>query len=132
MYHIIVEKYGLASKQESKMTRNPYGVGCWKATMDQLVPVKNGKSIEIGSGIHTCFWKDRWCTPRPLMIEAPTIYAFAGNKNALAPDYWGIDGEGSGWNIHLRRCLNDWEIDEISSLLGCLEFRSNQYQSRKG
>lgn len=35
-------------------------------------------------------------------------------------DLWGWNGEG-GWNISLKRLLNDWEVEEMAMLLGLLD-----------
>lgn len=52
------------------------------------------------------------------MLETPNIYSHARNKNALVVDYWDQD---YGWNVLVRRYLNDWEFDEMARLLGILD-----------
>lgn len=74
--------------------------------------------MEVGLGEHTHFWKDKWCTLRPLMLETPYIYSMVQNKNVMVMDYW---DQESGWNVLVQRYLNDWEIDEMVHLLGILD-----------
>lgn len=49
------------------------------------------------------------------------MYALASNKEAKVTDCWGQNGKGDGWNIQLRRRLNDWEVVQMSRLLGLVE-----------
>lgn len=59
--------------------------------------------------------------PTALMVEAPSMYMLAVNKEDKVADCWVLMGEGGNWNINLRRNLNDWEMEEMTLLLGLVE-----------
>lgn len=47
------------------------------------------------------------------------FYLFNGyNKDARVVNYWEVYGDKSGWKVPVRRHLNDWEINKMTSLLG--------------
>lgn len=77
-------------------------------------------SMDVGNGNNIHFLEDIWCCPRPLKLEIPTIFNIASNKEASVANYWGNNGESTGWNIQLRHHLNDWEIECMVRLLGCI------------
>lgn len=60
------------------------------------------------------------CSIRPLRIKALLIYALALNKEVEVAECWNHQ-EGGGWNIHSRRNSNDWELKEMSYLLGLVD-----------
>lgn len=47
-----------------------------KTTLD----FRQGIKFEVGSGTRIRFWKDRWCTDRPLMLGSPSISAFRATR----------------------------------------------------
>lgn len=36
-------------------------------------------------------------------------------------DYWQPSGNGGCWNVDLRRNLNDWEVEEMGTLIGMID-----------
>lgn len=48
------------------------------------------------------------------MMESPTLFHLARNKEAKVKDYWVPminSSEDGAWNVDLRRGLNDWEME---------------------
>lgn len=103
---------------ETKSSFLPYGCSCWKAIINYLVDFKQGIKFEVVSVSKTRFLLDRRCSLKPLMLEHPTIYRLARNKEVMVEDYWVSVGDGSIRNVDLRGGLNDWEVDKMANLLG--------------
>lgn len=57
------------------------------AILNSLADFKKGIRIEVGSGVKTSFWTDRWCSSSSLMPEHPNLYRLACDKNAKVLDY---------------------------------------------
>lgn len=76
--------------------------------------------MDVGNGRNNLFWENKWCYPIPLRLEFPSIFNISSNRKAFVAEYWGNDGEGSRWNVQLRRHLNDWEVEDMLTLLGCI------------
>lgn len=108
----MADKYGIANDWESKSSSLYFGCSCWKAILNSLIDFKKGVRIEVRSGVKTSFWKDRWCSSSPLMLEHPNLYRLARNKNAKVMDYRSPRGDSGSWNVVLRCGLNDWEVDD--------------------
>lgn len=81
---VVEDKYGIVSEWELKSSLLPYG---W--------------------GSKTTFWVNRWCSSKPLLLEYPTLYRLARNKEVMVEDYWVPLGEGGIWNMDLRKGLDD-------------------------
>lgn len=81
---------------------------------------RQGIKFEIGSGTNMQFWKDRWCTNRPLMLESPSLFNIMINKDARVADCWVPYKEGGAWNVGLRRRLNDGEIADMTNSIELL------------
>lgn len=50
-------------------------------------------------------------------MEVPLSYGVAIKKHVKVTNYWDKRREWEYWKIELRRNLNDWEMDEMASLL---------------
>lgn len=51
------------------------------------------------------------------MLEHPTLYHLARNKEVMVEDYRVPVGDNNIWNVDLCRGLNDWEVDEMTNSL---------------
>lgn len=88
-----------------------------KAAMD----FRHGIKFEVGSGTRIRFWNDRWCTNRCLMLESPSLFSIARNKDAKVT-YCCVPSENGGaWRVDLRRRLNDWEIGDMTNLIEMID-----------
>lgn len=61
-----------------------------------------------------------WCADGPLKLEAPRIYEISVEKDVKVANC-NNSNERNSWNIPIRRNLNDWEIDEMTYLIGVVE-----------
>lgn len=77
--------------------------------------------IEVGSGSKTLFWKDRWCSNRPLAEEVPLIFCLTSMPTTKVNDFWIQEGTNGAWNVNLCRQLNDWELLEMESLIDLIQ-----------
>lgn len=78
----------MENEWDSKRSLLPFGVGCWKGIMQEMESFKTATRIEVGSGTKTNFWKDSWCSSRPLMMETPNMYKLARNREDRVMDCW--------------------------------------------
>lgn len=62
--------------------------------------------------------KDRWCLPRPLMLESLSLLYLTRDKEVKVVDYWVPIGEGGVQIVDLCKRVNDWELDDITNLHG--------------
>lgn len=77
---VVAEKHGVINEWETKRPSLPHGCGRWKVILNHMKDFQNRTVVEIGSGSKTRFWRDRWCSSRPLMEEYPNLYRLARNK----------------------------------------------------
>lgn len=99
-----MSKYGKANDWEFKKLISSHSVGCWKGIMHLLENFKEATWEDVSSRRKTSFWYDKWCSDRPLRIEAPTIYAISLCKDSKLANCW--NAQEGGWNILPRRNLN--------------------------
>lgn len=118
---VIACKYGVVSEWEANTPVRPYGCGCWRVIMKVAEDFKQGMKFEIGSGSRVHFWKDKWGMDRPLMLESPSLFNMVRNKDVKVADCWVSSREGGAWNIGLRRSLNNWEINDMTNLIGLVD-----------
>lgn len=129
----MADKYGVVNEWETKNTFISYRCSCWKAILHSLPDFKKRTRMEVGSRIRTTFWKDRWCSNRPLMLEHLTLYRLVRDYDVKVVEYWNPKGDSGFWNVDLCCSLNDWEVEELASLLGkvdpfCLRPGVEDYQ----
>ena len=77
--------------------------------------------LSMGNGRRLRFWKDIWCGEEALCDSFPSLYALSDNKEALVADMWDSSREEGGWIPRFIRSFNDWELDEILSLLNTVQ-----------
>lgn len=56
-----------------------------------------------------------------MKMEAPVIYRVASNHKVLVADIWEADERGRGRRLQLLRHLNDWELDQMTRVMGFLD-----------
>lgn len=81
-------------------------------------------SFKVGKGDSIWFWGDVWCSPSSSLKEAfPSISSLEGSVR----DHLVRHEERVAWNLHLRRPLNDWELEHLTTLLdGCSVGNGNE------
>lgn len=67
----------------------------------------------LHNGLHVRFWEDRWLGNTTLKDSYPGLYQIASNQKANVGQY----REGNNWTPLFRRNLQDWEINDLLSLL---------------
>ncbi|KAG5611955.1 hypothetical protein H5410_023236 [Solanum commersonii] len=60
--------------------------------------------FKVGNGTIISFWKDVWIGQETLMQIFPGLFSFCSNLDITIVESW-----SNGWDISLRRNLNDWE-----------------------
>ncbi|KAJ9680532.1 hypothetical protein PVL29_019761 [Vitis rotundifolia] len=101
--------------------REGFGVGLWKEISKEGLLLLNNVSFSVGDGKRVRFWKDTWCGNTPLCEAFPSLFDFAVSKDARVADCWDAMGEVGGWNPRFLRPFNDWEVDEVESLLRIIQ-----------
>ena len=78
----------------------------------------------MGNESRVKFWKDRWCSEKPLCDTFPTLFALFDAKEAWVVDFWDHCGEGGNYNLFFVRNLNDWELGVMECFLSKLQGHS--------
>ncbi|KAJ9708014.1 hypothetical protein PVL29_000195 [Vitis rotundifolia] len=118
---IISSKYDLQDGGWcSKVVRDRYGVGVWKAIRNGWENFQSHSRFIVGDGTRVKFWKDLWCENHSLEEAFPTLFNLSINKESWVAEAWEEDGVGGSWGPRFNRHLNDWEVGEVESLLGKL------------
>ena len=101
--------------------REAYGVGLWKAISKMRHLVTPSFGFVVSDGKKVRFWKDKWCGTTPLCEVFPSLFTLA-NKEAWVNEVWTIVGEmRESWTPRFNRPFNDWELEKVERLLGCLD-----------
>ncbi|WMV23794.1 hypothetical protein MTR67_017179 [Solanum verrucosum] len=66
--------------------------------------------VKIGNGQQTSFWHDKWTGQGTMKQQHPELFALSQQQHATVAMMW----TGQGWNLFLRRHLNDWEMKRIA------------------
>ena len=114
---VIKAKYGEENNWVSKKVRTSYGVSVWKSIRELWPIMKNHSSIRVNNGRNTSFWNDNWLGIGSLKERYPDMFGLAQNQHKTVADMRSCQG----WEIALRRQLNDWEITRLTDLYKELE-----------
>ena len=105
---MIVRKYG---EEEggwcSRVLREGYGVGLWKAIRNGWKEFNNRVGFRAGNRRRVRFWKDRWCGEDPLAVAFPELFSISIDREAWVNQMWEQVGEGGYWNLVFIRQIND-------------------------
>ncbi|KAL4295459.1 hypothetical protein GQ457_12G031020 [Hibiscus cannabinus] len=82
---------------------------------------QNNLCLRVGDGRFIRFWSDIWLCDQPLSTKFPRIFALAINKIGVIAEFGVRRLNHWVWDIHLRRCLFDWEVPSWNELLSLLE-----------
>ncbi|WMV38706.1 hypothetical protein MTR67_032091 [Solanum verrucosum] len=114
---VIVSKYGQTDSWTSNTVTSTYGVSVWRSIRNLWPKLTRNICYKVGEGTRILFWKDKWIGQNSLMEDFADLYSFCDNPGASIAEMW----SQQGWNITLRRLLNDWEVDRVANLLQRLE-----------
>ncbi|WMV15560.1 hypothetical protein MTR67_008945 [Solanum verrucosum] len=114
---VIVSKYGQTDSWTSNTVTSTYGVSVWRSIRNLWPKLARNICYKVGEGTRIRFWKDKWIGQNSLMEDFADLYSFCDNPGASIAEMW----SQQGWNITLRRLLNDWEVDRVANLLQRLE-----------
>ena len=67
------------------------------------------------------FWENCWCSEIPLCDLFPRFYSMAGSRKAK--EVLENSEQGGGWNFNFERPFNDWEMENVESLIGIVRGR---------
>ncbi|WMV10716.1 hypothetical protein MTR67_004101 [Solanum verrucosum] len=114
---VIVSKYGQTDSWTSNTVTSTYGVSVWRSIRNLWPELARNICYKVGEGTRILFWKDKWIGQNSLMEDFADLYSFCDNPGESIVEMW----SQQGWNITLRRLLNDWEVDRVANLLQRLE-----------
>ncbi|KAH0751395.1 hypothetical protein KY285_004543 [Solanum tuberosum] len=114
---VIVSKYGQTDSWTSNTVTSTYGVSVWRSIRNLWPKLARNICYKVGEGTRILFWKDKWIGQNSLMEDFADLYSLCDNPEASIAEMW----FQQGWNITLRRLLNDWEVDRVANLLQRLE-----------
>ncbi|WMV31778.1 hypothetical protein MTR67_025163 [Solanum verrucosum] len=112
-----VAKYGELNPWCTEITSEPYGVvGLWRTIRNLWSQMEGNMYIKVGNGNKTKFWKDGWIDQTSLRELFPDLFLIWENLDAKVSGCW----TKQGWDISLRRLLNDREVERVAALRGKL------------
>ncbi|WMV25830.1 hypothetical protein MTR67_019215 [Solanum verrucosum] len=107
---VITAKYGMEDKWMTKMISTPYKCTVWRAIRNLWPVLYHRTKVEVGDGSKTSFWEDKWNGSVHMKQLHPELFILCQHQQATVATMW----TGQGWNLFLRRNLQDWEIDEVA------------------
>ncbi|KAJ9552562.1 hypothetical protein OSB04_016607 [Centaurea solstitialis] len=89
----------------------------------ETLGVNLGESVgvEVGSGLTTSFWYDRWLGGVPLAVRFKRIWRLEVDKEAKVADRWTREGDGWSGRWHWRREPRGRVSGELNDLLTLLQ-----------
>ncbi|WMV38316.1 hypothetical protein MTR67_031701 [Solanum verrucosum] len=123
---VIRSKYGMQDRWMTEEVTTPYNCSVWRSIRNLWQLVSTRTSCKVGNGEKMAFWKDIWCGQWPLMQTFPELYNLSQAQDATVAELW----TGPGWNLHLRRNLNDWEMTFVAAFLNTVPQNLNLTEER--
>ena len=100
--------------------RGGFGTNLWKEIRKEWPSFSQNAVFSLRDGRRINFWKDIWCGEEALCFGFPSLFNLASNKEAKIADIWDRDRGAGSWSPNFLRPFNDWEIEEVASLLHTL------------
>ena len=98
--------------------RGSHGVSIWKEIHKEVAQIKLNSSLVVGKGDRVRFWEDSWCNEIPLCDLFPRFYPMAGSRETKVMEVYENSEQGGWRNFNFERPFNDWEMDNVESLIG--------------
>ncbi|OVA15199.1 Reverse transcriptase zinc-binding domain [Macleaya cordata] len=95
----------------------PYGSGIWSGIANVGTDFRKWISFSVGNGKSISFWEDHWCMDGALRNRFPTVFAMCDLKEECVAAFVRVESDCKGWDLHLHRSINDWELEEVGELL---------------
>lgn len=89
------------------------GVVGWREIRALWPKLQENSRIRVDNGLKTRFWKVNWLEEAPLPDRFPDLMMLCRNPEINVAECWSNHGR----NLNFRRCLNDWEVERVASLL---------------
>lgn len=105
----------------SKIPNGPHGFSFWGSICKELEAFSQAISFLVQRGTRVKFWSNAWCGHESLKDMFPNIYNLAILKEGTVRQHMGEHEGHEGWDLKLRRNLNDREMKEVTTLLRKLE-----------
>lgn len=103
-------------------------MGLWKHISSYQEAFFQHVSFKIGNGCKVKFWKDKWLDNTSLQALYPSLYQIASNKECFVNQC----RINNVWSPLFRRNFNDWELNDLFSLLSTLaDYRTEELHSDK-
>lgn len=99
----------------------PYGCSVWRGICMEQEFFSQAISFSVQRGTRVKFSHDVWCRNESLKSRFPNIYNLTNLKEGMVRQHMEEQARYTGWDLKLRRNLNEWEIEEMASLLYKLE-----------
>jgi hypothetical protein len=74
----------------------------------------------VSNGRNTRFWRDKWTSAGPLMLQFPRLFSIASNQDVTISDLGAWLNNVWMWNFSWRRNLFVWEENQLQELIACL------------
>lgn len=103
MRKVVASCHGVLPNRDPCPSHRFYGLSPWKDIMRLFGDFEGGLRIDLGNGVMTKFWKDRWCDENPLQRVYPLIFSLAVDPKALVQDYLDFGSNPPSWHPTLRR-----------------------------
>lgn len=116
---VIVARFLGKSFQESNETRGRHGCGIWKSIISGRDEFQKFLRFKIGSNENIRFLMDIWVGESSFKDSFPQAFQLARDPLVMVANCY--DENRRIWDLGLRRDPNDWEVDELLSLMGILE-----------
>lgn len=97
----------------SASPKEAYACGVWKGIYSVKGLFSQPISFKVNKGDRVSFWHDPWCTKVPIVPLFPSCYRFTQNKWGSVKNHMIRTTILCSWNLHPKRNLNDWEIEEM-------------------
>ncbi|XP_059277663.1 uncharacterized protein LOC132031768 [Lycium ferocissimum] len=107
---VITAKYGLEDKWMTNMVNTPYGCTVWRAIRNHWPIMLARIRCKVGNGLKVSFWNDIWLGDTALKVKFPALFVLSQKRHATVAEMW----TGQGWDLDLRRHLNDWEMEMVA------------------
>ncbi|KAK1281445.1 hypothetical protein QJS04_geneDACA014233 [Acorus gramineus] len=118
---VIREKYYPACSRLNLIPRKRVSISnVWRNILEVVEEIKESLQFVPGNGVEIRFWKDAWLNGSSPASLFPNLFRVAIDEDDLIRDSFMCEVNSIIWMPRLRRNLSDEELEEFSSLLGCL------------
>lgn len=100
----------MEDKWMSKIVTTLYGCSVWSAIRKVWPLMQIKTKVKIWNGQRTFFWHDKWAQQGTMKQQHPEFFTLSQQQHATVAMMW----TGHGWNLFLRRHLNDWEMEKVA------------------